>query len=142
MDVFKKTLIVTLLLGGIIGTPHPLLLGKDPQMAPFKGNGLNCLGLGVELGSVTTYMGRDRGYAGQSIGSDGITIYQDKSGSYPGKTQSFGGNTTIRTDRIGVHLEQTQKMGNITIRTDGKGTTVDQSQTIGNTTIYRGTNKK
>jgi hypothetical protein len=73
---------------------------------------------------------------------DGITIYQDKSGSYPSKTQSFGGNTAIRTDRSGVHLEQTQKMGNITIRTDGKGTTVDQLQTIGNTTIYRDKNRK
>ncbi len=140
VGVFKKTLIMTLLIGGIMGTSHPLVFGDDPRLTPFKGKGGNYLGL--ELGSVTTYMGRDGGYAGQAMGLDGITIYQDKSGSYPGKTQSFGGNTTIRTGRSGVHPEQTQKMGNITIRTDGKGTTVDQSQTIGNTTIYRGKNRK
>ena len=147
MDVINKTLTMALLIGVIMGTQHHPVFGKDPQITLFKGKGWNYLGLGTELGSVTTYMGRDGGYARQFMGSYGITIYQDKSGSYPGKTQSFGDKaagvgTTIRTGRSGVHLEQTQKMGNITIRTDEKGTTIDQSQTIGNTTIYRGKNGK
>lgn len=134
--MLKKSLIVTLLIGGIIVALHPSVSGKDPQIPLFKDKGWNYLGL--ELDCVTTYMGRDGGAKGE----EGITIHQDKSGNYPGKTQSLGGNTAIRTDKSGVHLEQTQKMGNITIRTDGKGTTIDQSQIIGNTTIYRGTNKK
>ena len=102
---------MTLLIGGIIGTTHPSVFGKDPQTTPFNGRGGNYLGLGLELGSVTTYMGRNGGYTGQSMRQDGITIYQDKSGSYPGKTQSFGGNTTIRTGRSGVHSGTDSKDG-------------------------------